>query len=83
MLTGLKRKEFVVWVNGVEWKNKFSIGEICPKIIKAISKDFERTYNLMSVINYDILNVQSLLFNGNEIKFSLICPKIQLFEKQS
>jgi hypothetical protein len=36
MLTGLKRKEFLVWVNGTEWKDKFSIRIKSPTFIKAI-----------------------------------------------
>jgi hypothetical protein len=60
ILTCLKRKEFFIWVNGAEWKDKFSLIERCPKVIKAIPKDFERTYNLIIVVNYEVLNVQSL-----------------------
>jgi hypothetical protein len=75
MLTGLKRREFFVWINGVERKDKFSISDKSRKFIKAIPKVVLRNYNLFSMVECSVLNIQSLIFNHNGMKFNLTCTR--------
>jgi hypothetical protein len=69
MFTDLKRKEFSVWVNGAEWKDKFSIGAKSPLFIKAIPKEEKKYFNLICVIRDDTLNIQSLALKLVTITF--------------
>jgi hypothetical protein len=75
MLTGFKRKEFFAWISGAEWKDKYSINERCPKYIKAISKVDIKVFELMNLVDSRALNIHSLVFNHNGMKFCLTCPR--------
>jgi hypothetical protein len=67
----LKRKEFFVRINGTEWKDQYSIEVKNPNFIKVIRKVGTKVYDLFGVIDRSALNILSLSFVANSMRFCL------------
>jgi hypothetical protein len=74
MLTSLKIFDFRIWVNGVEWEDKWSFGAKKAIIIKAVPAVKVMVY-FMNLFSYEDVNVQSLMFRNNEVSKSFICQR--------
>jgi hypothetical protein len=62
MLTGLKNRKFKIWLDGILWEYKWSFGAKKASIVKAIPMYDKEEYEMMNLISYEEVNVQSLMF---------------------
>jgi hypothetical protein len=74
-ITWLKDQKFKVWIDGIEWNDKWSIGSKKPTIIKAIPDEERTEYENLNVTDNINLNVQSLMFRYNNRFLYLTCPR--------
>jgi hypothetical protein len=57
----LKNKKFRIWLDEIEWNDKWSIRTKKPTIIKAITEEEKVESEILNVTDIVNLNVQSLL----------------------
>jgi hypothetical protein len=62
MLIGMKASGFKIWLDGILCDNKWSFGVRKPSIIKAILTDVKESYEMLNLVGYELLNIQSLMF---------------------
>jgi hypothetical protein len=67
MLTGLKRREFSIWINGTEWRDKLSIGEKNELlgVVKKIDNNLEEEERLRLEI---VLLNESITNSGEDLR---------------
>jgi hypothetical protein len=74
-LTGLKNIDFMMEINGIRWDNGMSIGSLKPKVIRVFPDQQVVIYNVISLVDSDILNVHAVSLKVNGQYLSLTAPK--------
>jgi hypothetical protein len=75
IITGLKNKRFDIWVNGLIWDDKWSIGSKKPNIIKAVPNLKDEPYQITMLTECANLNIQGIILRSDNKYLNLTCPR--------
>jgi hypothetical protein len=72
----LKGSKFKIWLDGIQWNDRWTIGAKKAIIIKTSPVNEGKEYDVINLISYENMNLQSLRFRWATILDASRVPEI-------